>query len=265
MENKFKVGEKVKLIDEDKWYHLKTALVISIDRDNFIYWVKVDGKDYAFSENNLQKLKPPKSSELLPKKWYVRITDFNKDKCENWLRENNPKFNRFLDSWPDADLLLSKHRKDASMFYCGGSLPYDYNGYQEITIEQLLNSKQPKETMKTQKISREGLGELYQIVCNNWQEKITSIIMTDKFASEFEVDEKLIKQAYDEANEDHLKVLNKYFKKPKKLVKREMVKWVNVYPNGGQSIYHTEQEANQNAGKERIACVELKGSYEVYE
>jgi hypothetical protein len=58
--------------------------------------------------------------------------------------------------------------------------------------------------------------------------------------------------------------------KPKRKVKRtvEVVRWVNVGPSTGHLYFPTKEKADEWAadyGSDRIACVELRGSYEVEE
>ena len=53
---------------------------------------------------------------------------------------------------------------------------------------------------------------------------------------------------------------------PKK-VKRtaEVVVWLNIYPNDYTCNHRTKEEADENALGSRIACVEVRGTYEVEE
>lgn len=55
--------------------------------------------------------------------------------------------------------------------------------------------------------------------------------------------------------------------RPKRKVKKEISRWANVYTNYCSSLYNSEKAANagQNWNESRIACVELKGTYEVEE
>ena len=52
-------------------------------------------------------------------------------------------------------------------------------------------------------------------------------------------------------------------KKVKRIV--DASAWMNIYPNGLKCLYKTKEEANEGASKNRIACVELRGTYEVEE
>lgn len=65
--------------------------------------------------------------------------------------------------------------------------------------------------MKTQKISRQNLLELYNNVCENWQKEITKLVLFQT-TNEIEVEQSLITKAFSEANEKQSKLLNKFFK-----------------------------------------------------
>lgn len=64
--------------------------------------------------------------------------------------------------------------------------------------------------MKTQKISRQDLLELYNNVCENWQKEITKLVLFQT-TDEIEVEQTLITKAFSEANEKQNKLLNKFF------------------------------------------------------
>ena len=57
--------------------------------------------------------------------------------------------------------------------------------------------------------------------------------------------------------------------RPKRLVKKQLEGWVNVYKRGNEvyysSIYDTEAAAYDAADTDLIACVKLTGEYEVEE
>lgn len=65
--------------------------------------------------------------------------------------------------------------------------------------------------MKTQKITRKGLQELYNNVCADWQKEITKLVLFQS-GDEIEVEQSLITRAFSEANETQNKLLNKFFK-----------------------------------------------------
>ena len=72
-----------------------------------------------------------------PEKWYIVATEDNYDELEAWRQTVATSY---LDSFKIGHCLLSDHPGDSSYFYGGSvdSLRYnsDFNGYQEITIEQ---------------------------------------------------------------------------------------------------------------------------------
>lgn len=54
--------------------------------------------------------------------------------------------------------------------------------------------------------------------------------------------------------------------KPKRMVKEEVRLWLNIYPKSCCKItYSSRSRADSAAAPDRIACVELTGSYEVEE
>lgn len=68
--------------------------------------------------------------------------------------------------------------------------------------------------MKTQKIKREHLKIIYDSVCDGWQKKIEAIILWNN-ESMIEIDETLILEGYNAANEKQKDLLERYFKIPK--------------------------------------------------
>jgi hypothetical protein len=59
-----------------------------------------------------------------------------------------------------------------------------------------------------------------------------------------------------------------FIERPKKKVRKviEVKRWINVYDdNSAENFYMTEEEADRWVflNKNRIACIELKGSYEI--
>lgn len=62
----------------------------------------------------------------------------------------------------------------------------------------------------TQKINRKDLAKIYDQVCEGWQKKITSLVLFQS-GEKIEVDNSLVNQAFNEANADQKKLLEKYF------------------------------------------------------
>jgi len=77
------------------------------------------------------------------------------------------------------------------------------------TIDQLV-----KEGM-TQTISRQNLGKIYPEVCSKWKGKIDEVLAEQKFATEIEVADSTLREAFREANSDQKTALRYYFKEPK--------------------------------------------------
>jgi len=64
---------------------------------------------------------------------------------------------------------------------------------------------------------------------------------------------------------EHTEPLLKLVSRPKKMVKKTIERWENVYPSGRVCVHPTREVADDHANDDRIACVKLTGSYEVYE
>lgn len=62
----------------------------------------------------------------------------------------------------------------------------------------------------------------------------------------------------------HTKPLLNLVKRPKKLVKKQIIGWANIYP-GFTCFHNTEQLANNGHLRDRIACVKVTGEYEIEE
>ena len=86
-----------------------------------------------------------------PEKWYIVATEDNYDELEAWRQTVATSY---LDSFRIGNPLLSKHPGDNSYCYGGsvGSLRgnSDFNGYQEIAIEQFREITNPKPMSKTE-------------------------------------------------------------------------------------------------------------------
>lgn len=66
--------------------------------------------------------------------------------------------------------------------------------------------------------------------------------------------------------EEHTEPLLKLVSRPKKMVKKTIERWVNIYPGDGNFATHsTEESADRHALESRVTCVKLTGSCEVYE
>lgn len=71
--------------------------------------------------------------------------------------------------------------------------------------------KQKNNNMKTYEVTRQELQVIYPNVCKDWQAEINKVASVNPIADVIQVDEELIKRAYDEANGDQKKWLNKVF------------------------------------------------------
>jgi hypothetical protein len=78
----------------------------------------------------------------------------------------------------------------------------------------------------------------------------------DLYAEDFTIDGRLY--------EEHISPLLVLIERPKKKIKKtiDVSAWMNVYNDGFTGLFKTELGAEQHAHS-RIACAELKGSYEI--
>lgn len=52
---------------------------------------------------------------------------------------------------------------------------------------------------------------------------------------------------------------------PKKKVVKTLERWINLYDAANEFVYHSKEEADREAGPDRISCFKVTGTYEVEE
>lgn len=202
----------------------------------------------------------------IPEKWYIRITDENTDVLKEWWKNNNPDPDRW--EFHSAHFLLSKHYRDSSMLYNSRleDLLEDHVGYTEITAEQLLN--QSTKEMKTYKVTREQLAEIYNIACSEWKTKIENLTTETlgAFGQEGELTEETVQSMRDAATDSQRPVIDRIFPMPvKRKVQKQSKYYLNIYANRCVP-YNNSRDAERNASKDVLAVgVEVTASYEVEE
>lgn len=281
MKNKqLKKGDKVRIVDfgnantNSFTLHKVYTLAKDLNKENGFRVVKDDegdtnGWSNAFSLG--MKFEPVND---FPEKWVIKQR-LSEEVCDWW----NKKFSKSSFIRGNYGYLTSN----------GGYRDYIPEGYTEITLEQfnkyILNKE---ETMKTYKVTREQMQEIYYIACYAWKTKILQLTQEylGMFNTEGEIPEDVVQSMRDAATSDQLPVINRIFPEPKKLVKKEVVAWINVYKdslsiyrqtgdfyykgkdesgNANGRIYDSKEEADKCAYVGRIACVELTGTYEIEE
>lgn len=65
--------------------------------------------------------------------------------------------------------------------------------------------------MKNQTIKREHLAEIYDVVCQDWKNEITKLVLFQS-GNEISVEEEMLQKAYNQANAEQKSLLEKYFK-----------------------------------------------------
>ena len=81
--------------------------------------------------------------------------------------------------------------------------------------------------MKTQKITRKALGEIYLKVCESWQKRIANLVLFQE-GKEIEIEEELIQKAYSEADDSQKKLLSKYFAIKSNKIQDRIKTWKDV-------------------------------------
>ena len=106
---------------------------------------------------------------VFPEKWYMPITEDNKEVANEW-RKGNAK--SFLSCELDTSCFLCPNISDGSYFLQGEPVEYD-----KITTEEFIQNVynpwkqgQKQETMK--KINWEQAQEIIDIACANWKDKL---------------------------------------------------------------------------------------------
>jgi hypothetical protein len=80
-----------------------------------------------------------------PKKWYIPVTEENRDELQPWWQEQVRKSGCGTSILHEDRLLLSEHPKDSSYCWVGDSEYFAtcYPSYQEITLEQFRQITNP--------------------------------------------------------------------------------------------------------------------------
>lgn len=275
MEHKFKVGDVVKTVKDGEGVGVedlnKTVTITEVGKYNGAVGYKVNPAIGNTRSGYLGGFIGEETFELvssLPEKWYIRITSDNNEKLKEWWIKNNTFYDEWY--WDHGKYLVSKHPKDTSMTYNDSSIEEDsyFQNYREITAEQLLNQTKSKE-MKTYKVTREQLAEIYSIACSGWKPKIEKITNNalGAFGTEGELSEDIVQSMRDAATTDQRPVIDRIFPKPKKKVSKEVVGYVNIYNNNSfGTVRTTKEEAEKNvSGNVLVIGHQIRFTYEVEE
>jgi hypothetical protein len=152
------------------------------------------------------------------KKSFTKQDFLNKKIAIQWEKDKADKINAFFKGCNKDNTLATGHSTYYFTRYTTNPGYYDgcnslealaEEGITEVyTIDQLI-----KEGM-TQTISRQNLGKIYPEVCSKWQGKIDEVLAEQKFATDIEVSEDDLKEAFKEANSDQKTALRHYFNEP---------------------------------------------------
>jgi hypothetical protein len=130
------------------------------------------------------EFKPNSNQMKHPEKWYIPVTEENRDELGRWRQSVATNF-RGHRLRPKLDVLLSKHIADGSYYYACNvdnfRLNFNYKDYQEITLEQFrqITNTQPMKHPEYWpeywciEATEENFKELYAWWRNNAAERYT--------------------------------------------------------------------------------------------
>lgn len=123
--------------------------------------------------------------------------------------------------------------------------------------------------MKTYKVTREQLAEIYSIACFGWKPKIEKITndALGAFGTDGELPEEIVQSMRDAATTEQRPVIDRIFPKPKKMVTKEAIGYVNIYKECNFGVVHYTKEAAIaiNAGGAIVVAHEIRIPYQVEE
>jgi hypothetical protein len=202
METKLKIGDRVKITDNDRIYskYEKMANIMGLTKwmpsysPNGITGVIVSIKKHTRFDGNMlagvdlgnhEIIIGLEGLELLsdiPEKWCIQMTKENKDILYPWWKENSVGW------WNNCSIvegctLLSTHPIDSSMYWCEDLDDFleCYPEYTPITLEQfkLISKIKPFMDTKIIKISRTLLNEYYEAATASQREFINDNFKID--------------------------------------------------------------------------------------
>ncbi len=161
----------------------------------------------------------------LPKKWYVKVTDENREILNNWRKSVCDN------GWKDYIMLdncrVISEKYDGSYCAYWDEEYYTERYYQEITTEQfikyVLKDNKPKETnqMKTKVKATEVL-EIHSIACLGWKVKIAGFLKRTDSEQNIEFTQDEVNEMFDAATKEQKPVLERIFGK------QEAIKWDEI-------------------------------------
>ena len=158
-------------------------------KDNSCFWSKIDTDHHGLNRQQqyelitleqFRQITNHKSMSELPEKWYIVATEDNYDELNAWRQTVATSYlNSFVIDHP----LLSEHPGDTSYYY-GGSVDSlrrdsDFDGYQEITIEQFRAITNTKPMTKSIQIPHSLLIEYYEASTTPQKEYLTKHFKLD--------------------------------------------------------------------------------------
>jgi hypothetical protein len=210
---------------------------------------KICKKDYFIKDKKIITL-----PETFPEKWYMPITEDNKEVANEWRKGNAKDY--VNEKLGHNSYLLSKHLEDNSLFagisYFRCFQEY-YKDYHKITTEEFLEKvynpwkvKQEESSNKikkdTMKITPEQAQELIDMVLPSceWKTRLVQlwankIVLREKI----EISDELLQQGRKDASQSQKEVINRIFGKEKEEIDLQSKKGI-----GKRKIY--EEKGNND-------------------
>jgi len=271
MEHKFKIGDRARNINTNAWSSTltnhntdfgvlgKKGTIIEVGVSEFtrneVVVIKWDDGGICGKEACCLEL-----ISSLPEKWAVKG-------CKT-LEQNINKVFKNPRLWTgDGDTLY--YFRLGNEWECEEYLPTGHTIITEEQFKQIVEKGLNKTEMKTYKVTREQLAEIYSIACLGWKPKIEKITndALGAFGTEGELSEEIVQYMRDAATTEQRPVIDRIFPKPKKIVTKEAVGYVNIYKGGTFGVVHeTKEDAIAiNIGDAIVIAHEIRIPYEVEE
>lgn len=187
------------------------------DNDSDRYYGLIDRRFGTHSIESIEKYKAKIITlpEPFPERWYMKITDENREVANEWRRSVANYM--ISENLRRGSYLLSKCPYDDS-FFSNGNVPCDnrFKGYSPITFEQFKEHvlKQSSK-MKIKPEQAQGIIDMISPSCK-WKERLLDLwAKSIVLKQEIEVSEELLQEGRKEASTSQIKVLDRIFGKEK--------------------------------------------------
>lgn len=214
---------------------------------NLSWWAKNCYGRTAFEEWDEDKFLEYCGVEVgLPNKWYVKVTDENREILNNWRRSVCDEGWENYIMISGCRVISEKHDGSYCAYFDDEALTILH--HQEITTEQfikyVLKDNKPKETnqMKTKVKATEVL-EIHSIACMKWQAKMLAYLGRIDSEQNIEFTKSEVEEMFKAATKEQKPVLERIFGKQDpikwdeiKTGSKVMIKWDSQHCGGIDNI-----------------------------